>query len=214
MLSSTSTIDWDDPLPDALKQKWESWLLSLKELEYFRIARQYTGPSFVGSTRHEVHIFSDASKEAIAPVAYLKLYHGDSVNISFLFGKAKVAPAHGHTIPRLELCAAALADEISDTIRDQLEIDPDNFIYYTDSRVILGYLTNETRRFKIYVGNRVSVFVHLVHLLSGTTYRQTIILLIWLPGLSLCPTSQRAFGLKAPTLCTQTLLWHNTIICS
>jgi hypothetical protein len=156
MLSSTSTIEWDDPLPDALKQKWESWLLSLKELEYFRIARQYTGPSFVGSTRQEVHIFSDASKEAIAAVAYLKLYHGDSVNISFLFGKAKVAPAHGNTIPRLELCAAALAAEISDTIRDQLEIDPDNFFYYTDSRVILGYLTNETRRFKIYVGNRVS----------------------------------------------------------
>ena len=187
MLSSTSTIDWDDPLPDALKQKWESWLLLLKELEYFRIARQYTGPSFVGRS-------------------------GDSVNISFLFGKAKVAPAHGHTIPRLELCAAALAAEISDTIRYQLEIDPDNFFYYTDSRVVLGYLTNETRRFKIYVGNRVSVLVHLVHLLSGTTYRQTIILLIWLPGLSHCPTSQRAFGLKAPTLCTQTLLRHKITI--
>ena len=30
-------------------------------------------------------------------------------------------------------------------------------IYYTDSKTVLGYTTNESRRFYIYVGNRVQI---------------------------------------------------------
>ena len=36
------------------------------------------------------------------------------------------------------------------------KIDPDLFFFYTDSQVVLGYITNETRRFYAFVGNRVS----------------------------------------------------------
>ncbi|XP_052089785.1 uncharacterized protein LOC127726448 [Mytilus californianus] len=45
MLSSSSTIDWDDPLPELLNQQWESWVHSLSELENLRISRKYNGPS-------------------------------------------------------------------------------------------------------------------------------------------------------------------------
>lgn len=62
---------------------------------------------------------------------------------------------HGHTIPRLELCAAVLATEIADIIRDQLKIHQDNFLFFTDCQVVLGYISNETKRFYIYVANRV-----------------------------------------------------------
>lgn len=61
---------------------------------------------------------------------------------------------HGHTIPRLELCAAVLATEIAEIIRDQLKIHQDNFLFFTD-QVVLGYISNETKRFYIYVANRV-----------------------------------------------------------
>ena len=36
-----------------------------------------------------------------------------------------------------------------------MEIKPDTVAYYSDSRVVLGYITNETRRFYVYVSNRV-----------------------------------------------------------
>lgn len=62
---------------------------------------------------------------------------------------------HGHTIPRLELCAAVLATEIAEIIRDQLKIPQDTFLFFTDCQVVLGYISNETKRFYIYVANRV-----------------------------------------------------------
>lgn len=70
---------------------------------------------------------------------------------SFLMGKAKLAPTHGH----MELCAAVLATEIAESIRDQLDIPPSNFHFFTDSKVVLGYISNESRRFYLYVANRV-----------------------------------------------------------
>ncbi|XP_021374152.1 uncharacterized protein LOC110463679 [Mizuhopecten yessoensis] len=154
MISSTKKQDWDDPLPESLRHEWESWVKFLTHLEDFRVPRKYSQVSFSNATGREVHIFSDASKDAIGSVAYLKLYSEDSVDVSFLLAKSKVAPVSGHTIPRLELCGAVLSVELADIIQEQLGLDSDS--YYTDSQVVLGYITNETRRFYVYVGNRVS----------------------------------------------------------
>lgn len=72
-----------------------------------------------------VHIFSDASTDAIDAVAYLKLF--DINSTCFMLGKAKI---------RLGLRTVVLAVELSDIIRDHLELEPINFFYYTDSRVV------------------------------------------------------------------------------
>ncbi|XP_021353860.1 uncharacterized protein LOC110450585, partial [Mizuhopecten yessoensis] len=77
------------------------------------------------------------------------------VSSSFILGKAKVAPAHGHTIPRLELCAAVLATELVQVVCEQLDVDPATIHYHTDSNVILKYICNKVRRFYVYVWNRV-----------------------------------------------------------
>lgn len=77
---------------------------------------------FCKSQHKEVHIFTDASKDAIAAVVFLKLWqYEENSDIGFLMGKAKVAPAHGHTIPRLDLCAAVLGIEIAETITEQMD---------------------------------------------------------------------------------------------
>ncbi|KAK3082830.1 hypothetical protein FSP39_006584 [Pinctada imbricata] len=155
-MTSSEKLEWDDPLPNSLRNEWQAWVESLKHLEALRIQRKYSHISFSNATTREVHIFCDASKEAIGAVAYLKLRTNDSSDVSFLLGKAKVSPAGGLTIPRSELCAAVLAVELADILKDQLLIDTDSFFFYTDSQVVLGYITNETRRFYVYVGNRVS----------------------------------------------------------
>ncbi|XP_071151533.1 uncharacterized protein [Mytilus edulis] len=104
----------------------------------------------------ELHVFSDASEKAIAAVAYLRTTDSSGEpNIGFILGKAKVAPTSGHTIPRLELSAAVLAVEITQTIVNNLDLHIDTVKFYTDSKVVLGYISNETRRFFIYVANRV-----------------------------------------------------------
>ena len=50
------------------------------------------------------------------------------------WGKAKVAPASGHTNPRLELSAAVLAVEITQTMVDNLDLHINTVKFYTDSK--------------------------------------------------------------------------------
>ncbi|XP_073469696.1 uncharacterized protein [Aquarana catesbeiana] len=70
--------------------------------------------------------------------------------------KSKISPKPAHTIPRLELCAAVLAVEMSELITDELDIDFDAVKFFTDSKTVLGYICSTTRRFHLYVSNRVN----------------------------------------------------------
>ncbi|XP_069114175.1 uncharacterized protein [Argopecten irradians] len=150
------TKDWDEPLPDDCREQWELWRKSLDHLREVRVPRTYASFSLRQSVDTTVHVYSDASEKAIAAVSYLltKDKNGNH-NAGFIVGKAKVAPLHGHTIPRLELCAAVLAVEIAKTVSDNLQIPIEKFKFHTDSKVVLGYIYNKTRRFFTYVSNRV-----------------------------------------------------------
>lgn len=99
-------------------------------------------------------VFSDASTKAIAAVAYLRVTDSCGINhVGFIMGKAKLSPEQ--TVPRLELCAAVLAVELAEFITSEIDIPLDDTTYFTDSKVVLGYICNETRRFYVYVSNRV-----------------------------------------------------------
>ena len=102
----------------------------------------------------ELHIFSDASELAISAVAYVFGVLTQSKQVSFLMGKSKVAPLSGTTIPRLELCAAVLGVEMKDAILKHIGLTFSVTKFYTNSRVVLGYINNQSRRFYTYVGNR------------------------------------------------------------
>ena len=147
--------EWDLPLPQELKAVWDDWCQSLIELQRLKLARPYA-TSLDKASHIELHTFGDASVQGIAAVSYLKITQPDGrIEVSFVFGKAKLAPSHATTIPRLELCAAVLAVEITDMILNEHVVHPDRVIYHSDSKVVLGYIANETRRFYVYVTNRV-----------------------------------------------------------
>lgn len=147
---------WDEPFPEEEKPAWNKWLGSLATLQQVQVPRAYSTSSLEKAQRVELHVFCDASTQAIAAVAYLKVIQLDgTVHISFVMGKAKLAPAHATTIPRLELCSAVLAVELADLIQEEQVVKLDLVSYYSDSKVVLGYIANQTRRFYIYVGNRV-----------------------------------------------------------
>ncbi|XP_046548301.1 uncharacterized protein LOC124258276 [Haliotis rubra] len=71
-------------------------------------------------------------------------------------GKVKIATSHGHTIPRLELCAAVMAVDLAEMVWDSLNIDSSDCRFYSDSKIVLGYIRNTTKKFKVYVSNRVA----------------------------------------------------------
>ena len=148
--------DWDSPIPDTLRSQWEKWRNGLLQLEGLHIARCLRPPNFGELEKIEIHHFSDASSYAYGQCSYLRLVNTlGQVHCSLLIGKARVAPLKLVTIPRLELNAALLSVRMGTFLKDELEYDNITQFYWTDSRVVLGYISNDSKRFHVFVGNRV-----------------------------------------------------------
>ena len=106
----------------------------------------------------EVHHFSDASEEGYGQCSYLRLIDEfGTIYCSLLIGKSRVSPIKYVSIPRLELTAETLSIKMSKLIKKELDIKDHEETYWTDSKVILGYINNEVKRFKIFVANRVQI---------------------------------------------------------
>lgn len=70
-------------------------------------------------------------------------------------GKSRVTPLKPVTIPRLELTAAIVSSKISCMLRKEVEYAQIQETFWTDSKMVLGYINNDARRFHVFVGNRV-----------------------------------------------------------
>lgn len=151
--------DWDVILLKEKQEQWQKWKNSLKHLQRLKISRMLI--SLSSAHKKEIIVFCDASTKAVGTVAYLKVTNPDGLSeVGFLFGRAKLAPKPDVTVPRLELCKAVLAVEVAEMLQEQLDTTLDDVRFYTDPKVVLGYIFNETRRFHIYVNNRVQRIRH------------------------------------------------------
>ena len=144
----------------------------------FAIPRCYHPKDFGEAERKEIHAFSDASENAIGAAVYLKqVNHNGKVNVSLLFAQGQLSPKQATTIPRLELCAAVLTTQAVKWITRELKLNVDQILFYSDSKVVLGYIQNESRRFYIYVTNRVQIIRSISSPSQWTcTWLRTIIL--------------------------------------
>ena len=151
-------IGWDDAILMNITNAWKTWCNSLQYLSTIQIPRTIVPISLRDSDRIEMHLFSDASEKAVCAVAYLRVTSiQGNTHLGFIARKSKLSPQHCHTIPRLELCAAVLSTELAAFVLKQIDVSIQKVNFYTDinSRIVLGYIYNETRRFHTYVANRV-----------------------------------------------------------
>ena len=70
-------------------------------------------------------------------------------------GKARVTHKKLISIPRLELAAATLSVKMAKFLMKELNIDCLQEIFWSDNKVVLGYVRNITKKFKIFVANRI-----------------------------------------------------------
>ncbi len=149
-------IDWDDYVPSKILEVWAQWESELPQLITCRIPRYYF-PKTSQVTTLQLHGFCDASENAYAGVVYLR---GQDIlgntHISLVMAKTRVAPLKRLTIPRLELCGAHLLSELLHHVMEVYEIPMQQTFAWTDSTIVLNSLDGSPRRFKTYVGNKVS----------------------------------------------------------
>ena len=86
----------------------------------------------------------------------------NDVQTSLVTSKTKVAPIKRLTIPRLELCGAYLLAQLLHHVRQVFQIPLSSIYAWTDSTIVLNWLIGDPRRFKTYVGNRVSYIADLI----------------------------------------------------
>ena len=151
-----SKIGWDEDIPESYKRKWEQWLNDLQKLNNVSVPRCLRPRGFRDASC-QLHHFSDGSECAYGTVSYFRVVNeaGD-IRCEFVFGRSRLAPIKGTTIPRLELAAATLAVKVDAMIQSAFRTKIDSW-FWTDSTTVLRYIRNEKTRFHTFVTNRLAV---------------------------------------------------------
>lgn len=107
--------------------------------------------------RVELRCFSDASEVAYGACIYLRSTDVQGkITTKLLCSKSRVAPLKRLSLPRLELCAAVLLADMYQVSSRALKINFNKIRFWTDSMVVLAWLSSPATRWKTFVANRVS----------------------------------------------------------
>ena len=125
-------IDWDDPVPNHIHSRWEKWRSELPLLENIKIARCVKPSGFGEPVAVELHSFSYASDVGLGQVTYFRLVNSlNQVHVSFLMGKARVAPLKPMSTPRRELTAAVISVNVASMLSKELKYKDPVDVFYT-----------------------------------------------------------------------------------
>ena len=145
-------LDWDEPITSESRLQWRKWLAELTQLVAFRVSRFYGRHNEV----FQLHVFCDASKDALAAVVYIRSStDAPAQETALVICKTRLAPSQGLSIPRLELTAALIGARLLNFVKKHLPIAPSGEFLWTDSSVTLHWIRSNALRWGTYVRNRV-----------------------------------------------------------
>ncbi len=147
---------WDDALEGETLKRWLQWLEDLSELEKVKIPRCLHPTWGEAPDEEELHIFCDASGDGYAAVAYWVSKKKGQKTSRLMAARARVAPLHQQSVPRLELLATGLALDLMELIHQALPITMSKTWLWTDSTNVMCWILAESRAFNSFVGHKVA----------------------------------------------------------
>ncbi len=166
---------WQDAITKEEIDRWNAWLPNLERLKELRFPRVLL-PGLPGGFKDlQIHVFSDASKEAYAAVAYVRLEYRESGDVytNFIQAKNKIVPKKiKRTIPKLELQSIELASCLARHVAEPLEHDVKRIMLWSDSKTALQWLRMDPNQLQVLVHNYCNK-IHKHH---------SIEMIRWVPG--------------------------------
>ncbi|XP_022162437.1 uncharacterized protein LOC111028196 [Myzus persicae] len=147
-------IGWDETLPEETMLDWYKFRESLLLLNNLSIPRCIV---IIGEIIDvQIHGFSDASIEAFGACLYLITTNNQGKRCSRLIcAKSRVAPLKSISLPRLELCGAVLLARLADKIIAKLKMNISQRTFWTDSSIVLAWISSPSAQWKTFVAHRV-----------------------------------------------------------
>jgi len=151
-------ISWDEVLSEDLRSRWIKFYTSLQCLNQVIVSRNvFMSPS----SNIQLHAFSDASWEAFRACVYMRsIKSNGSIDVRLYTSKSRVAPMKPVTIPRLELCGALLAAELTNDTLVELRtlnvmVPPIDVYLWSDSSIVIAWIQSQSL-FSAYISNRLA----------------------------------------------------------
>ncbi|KAM8718572.1 hypothetical protein ACLKA7_001302 [Drosophila subpalustris] len=148
--------NWDEELPPSYAKQWQRYREELKLIEQCSLPRSVVPISFEVDTL-ELFGFSDASNRAYGGAIYARVRNKDgSISVRLVTAKSKVAPVRVTSLPRLELQGALLMVRLMAKVTTCIHLNVSQARYFTDSTIVLSWLSSHASRWTTFVGNRVA----------------------------------------------------------
>ncbi|XP_059051901.1 uncharacterized protein LOC131846582 [Achroia grisella] len=153
-------LSWDDKPPADVVAEWQGVFNNLPMIENLKMERFALGNSGTCS----IHGFADASELGYGAAVYLRTVgKGGQVKIVLMMAKSRVSPVKSRlTIPKLELCGAALlvrlVKYVVDSINEHVNIE--DVVCWSDSTIVLSWLRISPHLLQTFEGNRVSQIIN------------------------------------------------------
>ena len=152
---------WDKKLNAEDRLEFNKWASEMTNVNQMVLKRTYFES---GVNKSDLHIFTDASLEAMCMVAYLRKQENGEV--TFVIGKCRVAPIRNMTVAKFEMQATVFGVRLRELILDEHDIQIERIVHWTDSTTVLQWLHSANKKQPVFVANRVA------EILEGSTIDQ------------------------------------------
>ena len=153
-LQHLNGLEWTSPVPPEHCKDWITLFNTMNQLKEVHIARSVVPETSNSPPEFRIIVVADAAAKACGCAIYTGVERPDgNYSCDLILAKSKMV--HG-TIPRNELEGLVLAAETSLTVQKALRNHVSSIRFYTDSRIVVCWVLNQSKRLRMWAYNRVS----------------------------------------------------------